>query len=585
VDAAILRCLEKEPVRRPSSAVELLAALPGGDPLAAALQAGETPSPEMVAAAGEEGSLSSAKAWGLFGLTLAAVAATIVFSAKISGLDQVPMTRSPDVLRERAHEIAQMLGDDVPPRSSTWWVNLDPGYVEFSREHPTTAPSLVAARPSALRFYYRQSPRHIGPTGSVLVTRSDPPPAWTGEAYVALDQQGRLLEFARLAPQVAPDSGSSPLDWNKLLALTSVDVTTLREAAPLWTPDVACDTRRAWLGSDEGQPVRYEAAAWRGKPVWLRTVATWERPDRDASMPAGPPLGFVFVGVVLATSLAFVPLARHNLRLGRSDRLGATRVGVAVFLCFALAQSLRFHWALDANLIWRWVQRLPYFPGLAAWLYYLGIEPFFRRRWPHRLIAWARLLEGRFADPIVGRQLLTGILIGTGVALAGGLQVALERRPDLGVFETTLPLGGAAEFLSSTADGAGSALIQSLGLFAVLLLLRVLLRRDFAAWLGLGALWAILRLPSGNVSAIGLVGIAAGTALLLLAMRMGLLVTVSAWMTNFLFVFVTPLTLDFSRWYAWRTVAIAALLLAIAAWSFRAAMGRHKILTAAMFEG
>ena len=121
--------------------------------------------------------------------------------------------------------------------------------------------------------------------------------------------------------------------------------------------------------------------------------------------------------------------------------------------------------------------------------------------------------------------------------------------------------------------------------FAVLLLLRVLLRRDFAAWLGLGALWAILSLPSGNVSTIGLVGIAAGTALLLLAMRMGLLATVSAWMTNFLFAFVTPLTLDFSRWYAWRTVAIAALLLAIAAWSFRAAMGRHKILTAAMFEG
>ena len=35
----------------------LAAALPGGDPLAAALAAGETPSPEMVAAAGGEGAL------------------------------------------------------------------------------------------------------------------------------------------------------------------------------------------------------------------------------------------------------------------------------------------------------------------------------------------------------------------------------------------------------------------------------------------------------------------------------------------------------------------------------------------------
>ena len=32
-----------------------LAALPGGDPLAAALAAGETPSPELVAQAGEVG--------------------------------------------------------------------------------------------------------------------------------------------------------------------------------------------------------------------------------------------------------------------------------------------------------------------------------------------------------------------------------------------------------------------------------------------------------------------------------------------------------------------------------------------------
>ena len=55
VERAILRCLEQEPARRPRvGARASAAALPGGDPLAAALAAGETPSPEMVAAAGGE---------------------------------------------------------------------------------------------------------------------------------------------------------------------------------------------------------------------------------------------------------------------------------------------------------------------------------------------------------------------------------------------------------------------------------------------------------------------------------------------------------------------------------------------------
>src|SRR5258708_7476977 len=42
VDRAIMRCLDPDPARRPPSAIAVAAALPGGDPLAAALAAGET---------------------------------------------------------------------------------------------------------------------------------------------------------------------------------------------------------------------------------------------------------------------------------------------------------------------------------------------------------------------------------------------------------------------------------------------------------------------------------------------------------------------------------------------------------------
>jgi serine/threonine protein kinase len=74
VERAILRCLEPDPAQRPTSAVAVAASLPGGDPLAEALAAGETPSPEMVAASGPSHSLRLRVATGL----LVTIAASLV---------------------------------------------------------------------------------------------------------------------------------------------------------------------------------------------------------------------------------------------------------------------------------------------------------------------------------------------------------------------------------------------------------------------------------------------------------------------------------------------------------------------------
>src|ERR1035441_9529527 len=54
VEKVIRRCLDPDPAKRPANALSVAAALPGGDPLAMALAAGETPSPEMVAAGAVE---------------------------------------------------------------------------------------------------------------------------------------------------------------------------------------------------------------------------------------------------------------------------------------------------------------------------------------------------------------------------------------------------------------------------------------------------------------------------------------------------------------------------------------------------
>jgi serine/threonine protein kinase len=76
VDRAIMRCLERDAAKRPDSARKVLASLPGGDPLAAALAAGETPSPEMVAAAGETNAIRPLVGLATFAAVILGLVAT-----------------------------------------------------------------------------------------------------------------------------------------------------------------------------------------------------------------------------------------------------------------------------------------------------------------------------------------------------------------------------------------------------------------------------------------------------------------------------------------------------------------------------
>jgi serine/threonine-protein kinase len=90
VERAILRCLEADPKLRPPSAIMLSASLPGGDPLAAALAAGETPSPEMVAASGADGALAPRTAL----MALAGIAAGLISRRRCRGRRRAPFPRS-----------------------------------------------------------------------------------------------------------------------------------------------------------------------------------------------------------------------------------------------------------------------------------------------------------------------------------------------------------------------------------------------------------------------------------------------------------------------------------------------------------
>ena len=93
IERAILRCLEPDPARRPRSASELGASFLGTDPLAKAMAAGETPSPEVVAQAGGSGVLSPAVA----SLCLAAILVGLTGMWYCSRSTRIPMDPDDDV--------------------------------------------------------------------------------------------------------------------------------------------------------------------------------------------------------------------------------------------------------------------------------------------------------------------------------------------------------------------------------------------------------------------------------------------------------------------------------------------------------
>ena len=110
VERVILRCIEKDPRQRPASVAQVASALPGGDPLAAAIAAGETPSPEMVAASGSTEGLRPWIAWSCLVFVILGIGAAAVLARQATQVQLVPMDKNPGYLIERAREILKDIG-------------------------------------------------------------------------------------------------------------------------------------------------------------------------------------------------------------------------------------------------------------------------------------------------------------------------------------------------------------------------------------------------------------------------------------------------------------------------------------------
>jgi serine/threonine-protein kinase len=611
VERTILCCLAADPADRPASANEVLAGLPGGDPLAAAVAAGQTPSPQLVADGGGEGTIQLGLGLVLLGVLVGSIALVALLADRTMLFRKVPLPESPEVLARRARQVLEHCGYAEEPADTAYHFSPDAEFL-LGTLHEDPSPGrwdrLATARPAALYFFYREGPRPLVPTviessfniQDFLVTESNPAPTLPGMAGIHLAPNGWLLRlYAVPAPWSETPPTPAEVDWGRWFDPATIGFDLgkdLTEVPPQWTPPCACDRQAAWSGTlpdCPDVPVRVEAAAYRGRPVYFQVMPVWRdavRSYRPAPSPLGP-MGPFFWGLPV-----IVVLAIRNLRRGRADLRGALRLGLAIVTVMVGAWLIggRHRLAPEMNQ----ATLVLGLGGVAALLYglsYLAIEPAIRRRWPWRLTAWNRLLDGRLRDPMVGRDLLIGLAVG-----AVGMLI-----PRLGFL--------AAQWVGlpppSPLTGAGPDALRFPGpptplyvlltspvipiIIPILWLLQsflffLVLRWERLAWL---ATWllatAVFAAPFLGPQLAGNALILFGTALLsslqiFVLARFGLLAFAGSLFSSSQ-LSLAPLTADLSAWYAYQGIILALIVVGLALYAFFTATRGQRLFREGFF--
>ncbi len=577
VERVILRCLEKDPSARPASVMEVAAALPGGDLLSAAVAAGETPSPEMVAAASAAHRIRpiwTSVALMAFFLLLAF---TFTLSPWVHPILKGQGTKSPQVLGEKARDIVRQVLPDFQyvDESYGFTDQLEARLVahHWDRTSQQVYRYLTADDASPV-FWYRSSDQLLVPSDPMnvvfdgaQVTQNDPNPTHPGMVNLVLDSKGKLLAF-EVVPNVSVSAGQSvgSVDWSDMFVLANLDRASFEPTVPQLVPHVWTDVRAAWVGQPSESPgteIRVEAAGFRGQPVFF-AVVDQELRTMDKSWITSPALRRVRIAAIRQALLAVliivcVPLMRLNLASGRSDLQGALRLATLIFVLQIIVHLFQAHYVASSTV------ELQHF-ALAAvgafieaaivWLFYIALEPYVRRFWPHSIISWSRLIAGHVANPLLGHNVLLGSILGVFWALMFSLDRVVSSVLAIPVREAIRPLGffsvllgprhGFAFFL----DALCQATYEALFFLLIVVLLRIVLRRSVLAGLAAVVLTAPFVVPQGSnpfVSGVFL-GLGVVTLAVWMLMRFGL-VTVTAAVFVAMILIRFPLTLNMRAWY------------------------------------
>src|SRR5207247_2057549 len=166
-----------------------------------------------------------------------------------------------------------------------------------------------------------------------------------------------------------------------------------------------------------GLPIRIEAAALEGRPVHFAIKYPWQSgPEAVTEDPrfwaAARQVGLALFAVTFLIGSALV--ARRNLRQGRGHRTGALRLAAFTFIVRLLTWLFGAPHVSGPEEMNLFLGNLAYalYDSAQLWVLYLALEPALRRLWPDGIVSWVRALDGRLLDPLVGRDVLIGTLLG-----------------------------------------------------------------------------------------------------------------------------------------------------------------------------
>ncbi|MBN2295302.1 MAG: serine/threonine protein kinase [Pirellulales bacterium] len=598
LERVIRQCLEPDPRQRPDSAHEIAASLPGVDPLDEVIAAGETPSPDMVAAAGAGVGFRRKTAIACLSIALVGLTAVWLLAKHTLFLPQAGLAKPPAVLADKAEEIIARLGHDMEDhqpseRRSVQGFAIDRAYLRYFTESVNEADpwkNLSTGRPPAIFFWYRHGDGRLippAPFGESALRRKLPPEP--GMTTVRLDGYGRLIRFEAIPLRSGYQSSSEKnVDWSVPFELAGLDISRFEAVDPVRKPPMFADRVLAWKGVYEDNPsvpIRIEGSALDGRVVYFSVVPPYQDQagvsDGVSWVSAPPSHAFVLRFTLhLAAMVCGIFLAWKNLGQGRGDRRGALRLAMFVFVLGSLdwivGERHSTVWAEQAASLYLGLARIT-LAAVGAWIWYIALEPHVRRLWPQTLITWSRILQGHFRDPLLGRDILIGGLFGVCLVLVFQFDILLPGWLHLPQPAPKLPAAGydLAELLGVRYKMGTmiSVLLTSIifGLTALFLmsLFRVIIRMPGLATLAFCALLTtVFSIDSGYdtfmpwltnaVLAFGAVFILKRVGLV--ALIVGRFVCVLI-MTN-------PITSDFNAWYSASGNFTVAFVMGLLVWGF-----------------